>query len=827
MPDNDLQINVATKADLSGLQALRAEVSGINSDIAAQLTAAGARFDPITHSYKSISDAAKETNTEVSQLPKFLEIGRFQAAALSRELVDGAFNARTIGVSLASFGPAVAVTGIALFTVVEALINVNKEQDKWLEGVLKTTAEVDKLQQSILAAQDTLRETALITSLPLGAGIRAAQQDVERLKTEQSLVTLQTKEGLEEYKKYTGEIAKAQSLVDELTKKQQHQTDIVQQTTDQIALNRAYGDEELTIQLKVQKIYDAKLASLKEAHVPEALAKDLASETAESERQRLEAMRGMAAPANTLNDFLKQTATILQNIRQQQELVKGAPFMGADEKSAALLGQQLSELNQVNTAITNLSRIRGGLTDPIEIDKANQEMQKLVFTAQQLGQKIAAAVQPLRSELTHWANSFGTTMHQVATTIEQTVGVALQGLNQWIVTGKFNLQSMLQQVEMLGLQLIEQLILQRVMSAINASLGVTQAETTAPLVAQAWGPAATAVSVATEGQADTTAPGAFAIALGSIQGMLVHAGGEIGDAALRKFHRGGLAADEEHSILQHGEIVINRDVAQRHRNFLLGLNAKRFHKGGEEGPGAWNNWVTSADTPMTAGTPGHGPMGPLDTPYSYTDPTIEPTPIPYTPGDPTFDPGPPVYGTGPDTPPAPFDPGPIYGQGPEQAAKTQAWDQGWSTSDFPAGWFNQFGPTYFDPSGQNPFGPTMIPTFWDPQGFPMGVPMDSGLQLGTSGVSEEFQHSGGEIGGIGSFSLPSVQRFHTGGVVSGLSGSRISGSGAGASGQIRGGGSIHIHNYTDLKTLVKELATREGRKIIVDTVRGNRIDLGI
>jgi hypothetical protein len=44
---------------------------------------------------------------------------------------------------------------------------------------------------------------------------------------------------------------------------------------------------------------------------------------------------------------------------------------------------------------------------------------------------------------------------------------------------------------------------------------------------------------------------------------------------------------------------------------------------------------------------------------------------------------------------------------------------------------------------------------------------------------------------------------------------------------IPGGGDIHIHTYTDLKLLVRELASREGRKIIVDTIKGNKIDLGM
>jgi hypothetical protein len=65
-----------------------------------------------------------------------------------------------------------------------------------------------------------------------------------------------------------------------------------------------------------------------------------------------------------------------------------------------------------------------------------------------------------------------------------------------------------------------------------------------------------------------------------------------------------------------------------------------------------------------------------------------------------------------------------------------------------------------------------------------------------------------------------ARRFHAGGQIGG----GISSIGGGISG---GGDKITILNFTDKKALVKELATREGRKIIVDTINGRRIDLGL
>jgi len=42
-----------------------------------------------------------------------------------------------------------------------------------------------------------------------------------------------------------------------------------------------------------------------------------------------------------------------------------------------------------------------------------------------------------------------------------------------------------------------------------------------------------------------------------------------------------------------------------------------------------------------------------------------------------------------------------------------------------------------------------------------------------------------------------------------------------------GMGGVHIYAFTDLKALTQHMASREGQKIIFDTVRGRSIDLGI
>ena len=124
--------------------------------------------------------------------------------------------------------------------------------------------------------------------------------------------------------------------------------------------------------------------------------------------------------------LLREEATILQGIRQQQELIQSAPFMGADQKSVALLHSYAAELEKVKQIITELQakKASGGL-DPAQIEQANQKLQQSNFEVQSLNQKILALQQPLRTELTNWAAGFGTTAHQIGTTIEQTIGASL------------------------------------------------------------------------------------------------------------------------------------------------------------------------------------------------------------------------------------------------------------------------------------------------------------------------------------------------------------------------------------------------------------------
>jgi len=497
---------------------------------------------------------------------------------------------------------------------------------------------------------------------------------------------------------------------------------------------------------------------------------------------------GFAEGATKGRDYvevLRQAETIIQGIHQQQQLIQQAPFMGADERSAALLRSYVAEMQKLQQIMVALrTQQAGGGLDPAQLEQVNQRLQQAGFQLDLLRQKTLALQAPLRTELTNWANSFGSTMTQLGHTIEQTVGVALQGLNQWLVTGKFNAQAMLQQIEMLGLQLIEQLIIQRVMAAINASAAAGQAAVTGPAIAAAFAPAATAVTIATEGGAAAAAPAEYAAALLAIQAMAVaHTGGRIG--SLRKRHSGGLGSDEELVVAQQGEVMIQRDVAQRPgmTDFLLGLNAGAFHKGGlirrmHRGGemGSWEDYM-NAVLDFSGGTfEPNLPEGWRNTGWTPPDPLDQNVgPQVITPTDRS-----------------------------ERLAQTMQ-DIQERSYDFGSG-LGRFANYSFNPPSWTPGfmqGPTMIPSQFDFAGYPIA----QAVGAWTPTVSQQRL----------SLMYPSIEPKHRGGMI-GRAGS--------AGGSLRSG-NVHVHNYTDLKALVKEMATRKGRNIIVDTVRGQRIDLGM
>ena len=353
------------------------------------------------------------------------------------------------------------------------------------------------------------------------------------------------------------------------------------------------------------------------------------------------------------------------------------------------------------------------------------------------------------------------------------------------------------------------MLIQRAMAAINQSTAVAQAATSGQLIAAAYAPAATAVTIATEGQAAVAAPEEYAAALALIQAEAVaHEGGPI---ERRRFHSGGLAHDEVPIIAQEGEIMIRRDVAQQPgmAEFLLGLN-ESYHDGGgvrrfagrrrrfrtgRFGPrGGGDSFFFGSGAPsFFGGGYGGGRFG------DFFGSVVEINPPGGIPGEPQTM-------TPPDIPPS--DPG--------------------ITITYPGGRIATLGPNWategFDPGTFDPglFGGPLTPGPFA-VGSPFFTPMGDITTIGPSGYPMAIP--------LGPFSIPTYPaQMDPGAIFSQVPspthrGGRIS-TRMHSGGTVGGGGGIHIYAFTDLSALTKHMSSREGQKIIFETVKGRRIDLG-
>jgi hypothetical protein len=538
----------------------------------------------------------------------------------------------------------------------------------------------------------------------------------------------------------------------------------------------ATGNKQREIEVDVTNEYDRQLARAHEAGIWGKQAEDDAKRASDALRFQLEHTQGIANAHKEITAALREEHATLQQLRAEAELVKTAPFMGADEKQVALLRLYEAQMAQIKNDIAEIARLKGGVTDPVQLAQLNAATVQLDNQWKKLAQDVAALQHPLQAQLQAWVNSWGNATQQIGKMIEDTINKSLETLNQWIVTGKFNLQSFIQSIELMGLKLIEQLALQQIMAAINARLNAQLAAIMGAQITAALAPAVTSSIISTGGSSALAAPGQYATALAGIMALSGAAGGGGGGAAgfheggpiptRRRFHDGGLADDEVPIIAQTGEIMIQRSVADQYGDFLLALNAGLHPHLAFEATGG----------PHFGGGRGGG--------------------------------------------------GFVPGGGGAQSAFMSSLGGAQPVAGGGGGLGHQ--------AMQHRGGRV---SHWAPLRLHLGLEALAGLRVGGGGGGGSFTGSGGggggafEGGGYGTAAGPGMGAGGAGGGIARLSmrhgGGLISRFHDG--GAVTGGalGGIHIYAFTDMQALVKHMASRVGQKIIFDTVRGNKIDLGI
>jgi hypothetical protein len=565
---------------------------------------------------------------------------------------------------------------------------------------------------------------------------------------------------------------------------------------------------------------------------------------------------------NEVSVAIRELETVLQSIRQQQQVISTNPLLGVGEKDQALVKSYTQELQALYAEIAKLTALKAGPLDPGQLTEVNQKLQQANAEVQLLDNKLVGLTHPLQASLAQWVNSFGTAAQQLGKTIEGSINAALQATNQLLLDAVFrtgNWQQTLQGVERqiinLFLTFLEQLALQRIAALLGITTTTTAKVASGVAIAAANAPAAAASSIATDGVSAEEGSAAALAAIAEIEGALVvHEGGSI---KRRRMHAGGLAHDEVPLIGQEGEIMIQKSVAEQPgmTDFLLALNAgDLFHNGGRLGgrlgagrrspslrfgarrtrgrrgprggefahfllPGAntfgsfsFGGRQFDSLSQMAESAPGlfedmidRGDVPPFEEP----SPLPSPEPNPFG----TYDPN--VFINQPwMTPGGGPGPGgiPTEGLGPTWA------ERGYDPGQYDPAWqYSTMGPyipgtPFFTPEGN-------ITTI-GPSGYPQAIPLQpfsitaNPADLDPGAIVSQIpmtQHSGGRI---------SRRSMHVGGMISRMH------SGGSVGGAMRGAG-VHIYAFTDLKEIIKHMGSREGQKIIFDTVQGRRIDLGI
>lgn len=852
--DSTLNVQVVTTTDLGGLNDFRSELDNVNKTVT------------------NFNNAVKQSGAEAA---RGFELSRTEMARLTQEIIRGELSARGLAATLAEMGDPVVAVGLAIFTVVKLIMDAQAEAKKLNEAWSASERQLEgiKNQLNAMAAAATAQSDLANIAKTMAAEMKTATdktaelaekaRDVSGIAREwheifQRTVTVQN--GMIQVSKDQGteqdkllkqaQDYEAQLRKDQVAAMQNAQANVdwarsIQPTADNIKdLQRQYDD--LAIKAEVaaragkleewEKIQEA----MRNLAVVIALVTGEYNKLAEAAKKFQEEQAKITKEAEKkaqneqqkeLNALLTQGKEELQQIRLQQELIKGAPFMGADEKQAALIRSYADEMARIATLIDQINAKKAGITDPAEIERLTAETQRLRGEWLKLDEQQAAAMHPLQAQLQTWVNSWGTATQQIGKMIENTITKALDEVNTYITTGKFNLQSFMQAIEQMGLKLVEQLLLQQLMARVNAEANAAQAAISGPQIAAAYSGAATTVTIATQGEAALAAPEEFAAALFSIQSLaLAHEGGPI-DVRMRRFHDGGLAHDEVPIIAQAGEFVVQKSVAQQHGEFLSALNAGMLHAGGviqsfQRGgtvlidpatgamysPSLFGGDIIGGDGAI--GSSGLGGPASLDitggagvaegngSVSGGADFGIEVSGYGISSGG-----GPPPaatggYGTG-------FDPsgGGVTGE------TLGTGGGGYLGSAMGTHKMQHRGGEVFQFHESFARGGTV--RFRRLRGLRIsgagasgsggGAPFGSfyGATIGTGGGSmfHEMQHGGGAI-----------RRFHDGGGVSGLS---------------RALGGVHIYAFTDLQALIKHMGSTAGQKIIFDTVRGRSIDLGI
>jgi hypothetical protein len=292
--------------------------------------------------------------------------------------------------------------------------------------------------------------------------------------------------------------------------------------------------------------------------------------------------------------LLREHASLLTSIREQQQLINANPFLSADAKQALTLASMSAELLEISAAIEETkAAMSNSALDPVTHERLQVELKKDQFEFELLKLKISAINAPLTSQLASWVNSFGNSAHQIAGLIEGSINAALQGTNQLLLDAAFRtgdwkqtLVGVERQVADLFLTMLEKMALQQAAQLLGITTTTTAQVASGGAIAAAHAPAAAATSISSYGAAALI--GEIA-AIAAIVAIMAALGGG--------FKKGGYTGDgspDEYAGPAHkGEFYFSASETDNiglDRLYALKQAAPHFGSGGRvpQGDGEWN-----------------------------------------------------------------------------------------------------------------------------------------------------------------------------------------------------------------------------------------------
>lgn len=572
-----------------------------------------------------------------------------EAIVLARELATGSLNARTMGAFLGSLGTTLTIAGIAGYALFQAVSHAADDIVKMNQEMLKQVQETQRAVDEWLKlaglgdkfADEVRLSEKIATDLQKAAGEYAQWRATELTLWQKFADTVAGMLAAINFGATSSPNAEALLASQRLAR-----TNVVAQIVgQQIAIENLkkseadWAREQADLAAGIPEV-QAKVTSLTSAiNAQEAIISKIAGKGAgmsDAERsaaqaaiekraelnQQLQVAQGHLDTLNKDQDKLnkttggevdarreisaefRETALHLEAIKGLMSVIENDPFATVFQKANAQAALIPQVIKTIQADIEKLNaKVKGGLLDPTQLETARQKLLQDNLALIKLGQtaKTLSFGGTLKADLISWANQFGTTAHQIAGEITNSIGTAINGVSSGITglifhTGSLG-QAFLQVAESIVQSLIQvglQILAQKIIGTFVTSENTAEQIAAGKAIAAGTATAAAYMSVISYGAADVAA----GIALGAVVAAA---------QASASFAGGGYTGDGPRlapaGVVHRGEYVQDAQTVTRaggpgfFDNLRVAINRPGYERGGSVGGSSSSSARSSGGSP--------------------------------------------------------------------------------------------------------------------------------------------------------------------------------------------------------------------------------------